>query len=195
MIKISDAELEVMKIIWERKETTSLEIIKELEHCNWNNNTIRTLINRLIAKKAVGISKKEGKTYTYVPLIKESIYTEKQMRKFIKQFFNNSSIKFLNFIFEQFCIKKRRKRRYFMKKYNGKPNMLGSFLKRKREEIGMSANDVCNKLQEINVAMSRAELYRIENEKMILKDFELLALCVVLEIDVKEITDKKWYKK
>ena len=82
-----------------------------------------------------------------------------------------------------------------MKKYNGKPNMLGSFLKRKREEIGMSANDVCNKLQEINVAMSRAELYRIENEKMILKDFELLALCVVLEIDVKEITDKKWYKK
>ena len=90
MIKISDAELEVMKVIWGRKETTSLEIIKELEHCNWNDNTIRTLINRLIAKKAVGISKKEGKTYTYVPLIKQDEYKLKRSRNFVKQLFNGS---------------------------------------------------------------------------------------------------------
>lgn len=82
-----------------------------------------------------------------------------------------------------------------MKKYKGKPNMLGSFLKRKREEIGMSANDVCNRLQEMNVSMTKAELYRIENEKMILKDFEMLALCIVLEIDANDIIDKKkWFK-
>ena len=90
MIKISDAELEVMKVIWGRKETTSLEIIKELEHCNWNDNTIRTLINRLIAKKAVGISKKEGKTYTYVHLIKQDEYKLKRSRNFVKQLFNGS---------------------------------------------------------------------------------------------------------
>lgn len=90
MIKISDAELEVMKVIWGRKETTSLEIIKELEYCNWNDNTIRTLINRLIAKKAVGISKKEGKTYTYVPLIKQDEYKLKRSRNFVKQFFDGS---------------------------------------------------------------------------------------------------------
>lgn len=99
MVKISDAELEVMKIIWEEKEVTSLEIIKKLEHCKWNDNTIRTLINRLIAKKAVGISKKEGKTYTYVPLIKENEYKIKRGKNFIKQFYNGSvNDMILNFV-------------------------------------------------------------------------------------------------
>lgn len=90
MVRISDAELEVMKIIWEKKEVTSIEIIKELEHCNWNNNTVRTLINRLISKKAVGISKREGKTYTYVPLIKEDDYKIKRSKNFVRQLYNGS---------------------------------------------------------------------------------------------------------
>lgn len=99
MVRISDAELEVMKIIWKEKEATSLEIIKKLEDCNWNDNTIRTLINRLITKKAVGISKKEGKTYTYVPLIKENEYKVKRSINFVKQFYNGSiNEMMLNFI-------------------------------------------------------------------------------------------------
>lgn len=99
MVKISDAELEVMKVIWREKEVTSLDIIEKLKYCNWNNNTIRTLINRLIGKRAVGISKKEGKTYTYVPLIKENEYRIKQSKKFVKQFYGGSfNDMILNFI-------------------------------------------------------------------------------------------------
>ncbi len=90
MIKISDAEIEVMKIIWKRKQVTSLEIIQELEGHNWNDNTIRTLISRLIAKKAVGISKKKGKTYTYVPLIKENEYKAKKMKSIITQLYHGA---------------------------------------------------------------------------------------------------------
>ena len=60
MVRISDAELEVMKVIWEEKEITSIEIIRKLDSNKWNNNTVRTLINRLIIKKAVGISQKNG---------------------------------------------------------------------------------------------------------------------------------------
>lgn len=102
MVKISDAELEVMKVIWEEKAVTSLEIIKKLTHCNWNDNTIRTLINRLIAKKAVGISKREGKTYTYVPLIKENEYRMKRTRKFLGQFYHGSIHEMLlNFVEEK----------------------------------------------------------------------------------------------
>ena len=100
MKKISDAELEVMKIIWKKKETTSLEIIKELNHSKWNDNTIRTLINRLIAKKAIGISKKEGKTYTYVPLIQEEEYGIYATNKFLKQLFHGSAKDFLSFLIE-----------------------------------------------------------------------------------------------
>ncbi len=90
MVKISDAEIEVMKVIWRRKEVTSLEIIQELEGHNWNNNTIRTLIGRLISKKAVGIAKKEGKTYTYVPLIKENEYKAKKTKNLIQQLHHGS---------------------------------------------------------------------------------------------------------
>lgn len=90
MVRISDAELEVMKIVWEKREVTSLEIIKELKNFNWNDNTVRTLINRLIQKKAVGISKKEGKTYTYVPLIRENEYKIKRSKNFIKQLYHGS---------------------------------------------------------------------------------------------------------
>lgn len=99
MIKISDAELEVMKVIWEKKEVTSTEIIKELTEFNWSDNTVRTLINRLISKKAVGISKKDGKVYTYVPLIKENEYKIKRSKNFLKQFYNGSvNEMLLNFI-------------------------------------------------------------------------------------------------
>lgn len=99
MVKISDAEIEVMKVIWEKKEVTSLEIIRELESHNWNDNTIRTLINRLIAKKAVGIAKKEGKTYTYVPLIKEDEYKAKRTSNLLKQLYHGSvNEMLLNFV-------------------------------------------------------------------------------------------------
>lgn len=90
MIKISDAELEVMKIVWEKGEVTSQEIINELKDFNWNDNTVRTLINRLIAKKAVGISAKQSKAYIYVPLIDEEPYKGKRATNFVKQLFHGS---------------------------------------------------------------------------------------------------------
>lgn len=76
-----------------------------------------------------------------------------------------------------------------MKKYNGKSNMIGKLIRRKREEIGMSANDVCQELQLINISLNRAELCKIEREEMILKDFETVALCLVLNISLEDIKE------
>ena len=91
MIRISDAEFEVMQIIWDKKEATSQEIINELkDNHDWNDNTVRTLINRLVTKKAIEVSKKNGKTYTYAPLIAEGKYKVKRSKGFIGQFFKGS---------------------------------------------------------------------------------------------------------
>ena len=99
MIRISDAEFEVMKIIWEKGEVTSQEIINELKEFKWNDNTVRTLINRLIAKKAVKVSSKQSKAYIYVPLIKEDEYKQKRATSFVKQFFHGSlNEMLLNFV-------------------------------------------------------------------------------------------------
>ena len=80
-----------------------------------------------------------------------------------------------------------------MKKYNGKSNMIGSLIKRKRLELRMSANEVCKKLQSINVSINSAELYRIEREEMILKDFEMVALCTILDIAFMDIEESCFF--
>lgn len=98
MKRISNAELEVMQVIWSKQNITSLEIIKGLQHKSWNDNTIRTLINRLIYKKAVGITKKEGKTYIYVSLINKDEYMLKSSKEFVNQLFNGSFSECINFL-------------------------------------------------------------------------------------------------
>ena len=97
MKRISDAELEIMKIIWKEKEVKSKKIIEQVKDFNWNDNTVRTLINRLIQKKAVGISEKNGKEYTFIPLIDEEKYKLEATKKFLGTFFNGSVLEFLNF--------------------------------------------------------------------------------------------------
>ena len=77
-----------------------MEIIKELKHSKWSDNTVRTLINRLIVKKAIGISEKEGKVYTYVPLIKEDEYVTYATKRFLNQLFYSSAKEFLGFLTE-----------------------------------------------------------------------------------------------
>ncbi len=90
MIKISDAEYEVMKVIWKRKEVTSLEIIEELKDSKWNFNTIRTLIKRLQTKGAIKVSGRRGKTFSYISKIDESEYKIEMAKDLLKKVYNNS---------------------------------------------------------------------------------------------------------
>ena len=67
--EISEAEHQVMKVIWNDNPITAMEIIKELTKVtDWKPNTIKTFINRLLKKGAVGYEK-SGKEYNYYPLI------------------------------------------------------------------------------------------------------------------------------
>ncbi len=57
MIKISDAELEIMQILWQKGKATSFDIIEKVNQ-DWNESTIRTLINRLQSKGAIEVVSK-----------------------------------------------------------------------------------------------------------------------------------------
>ncbi len=74
-----------------------------------------------------------------------------------------------------------------MKKYNNKINVIGDFLSQERKKKGYSKALLCRKLKELGVNFDRNEIYRIENFKMSVKDFELIALASVLEIDFNDI--------
>jgi len=56
--QITEAELEVMKILWEYGKATSSQIVERLtETTEWKPKTIQTLITRLVNKGAVGAEK------------------------------------------------------------------------------------------------------------------------------------------
>jgi len=74
-----------------------------------------------------------------------------------------------------------------LKKYNDEVNIVGKFLEKRRKEINLSKEEVSRQLQLHGVYLNRVELYRIENQKMILKDFELIALAIVLKINLEDL--------
>lgn len=97
--KISDAEWEVMKIIWALGEATSSEIIEELKGKQpWKSTTVKSLISRLLNKDAISF-KKLGKEYFYFSLVSEEECIKEESNSFIKKVFNGSlNEMILNFV-------------------------------------------------------------------------------------------------
>lgn len=69
MMQISDAEWQVMKIIWMQGEQTSRDLIRVLaERFDWSKSTVQTLLARLVEKECL-TRKKEGKSFVYSALL------------------------------------------------------------------------------------------------------------------------------
>ena len=100
-LNISDAELEIMKVIWKAKEpVTSLDIGKEVEDKGWKKTTIATFLTRLAEKGALA-SEKRGKLYYYTPLITEKEYRKSRTGNLIKSLYNGSVREFAVALFEE----------------------------------------------------------------------------------------------
>ena len=68
-MQISDAEWQVMKIIWMQGEQTSTDLIRVLaERFDWSKSTVQTLLARLVEKEGL-TRKKEGKSFVYSALL------------------------------------------------------------------------------------------------------------------------------
>lgn len=89
MKRISDAELEVLKVIWDKNIVTSLDIIYELRDNNWNSNTVRTLIKRLLEKGAIEIVGKKNKVYYYQASIDKEKFKYLRTQALLMNLFDN----------------------------------------------------------------------------------------------------------
>ena len=88
--KISNAEWEVMKIIWTNSDISSINIIKELkDKSEWKPATVKSLINRLLNKNAIGFNKL-GYEYLYFPLVSEDECIKSESKSFVNRVFNGS---------------------------------------------------------------------------------------------------------
>ena len=83
--KISAAEWEVMKILWAKSPATANEVVSALgPKTSWKPKTIKTLINRLVSKGAVGFEK-NGRQYKYSPLLTEDECIKAETTSFLQR--------------------------------------------------------------------------------------------------------------
>jgi BlaI family penicillinase repressor len=89
--KISDAEWAVMEELWRRHPVTALEVAKRLgPQKQWQAQTIRTLLRRLIDKKAVKY-KAEGKVFHYAPTVSREQCVRIESRSFLERVFGGAA--------------------------------------------------------------------------------------------------------
>lgn len=88
MIRISEAEAVVMEVLWGQHPLTAEEVIARLPGGNeWAEATVKTLLNRLLNKGAIGASK-EGRRYLYSPLVQRDAWLLEESSSLIERLFD-----------------------------------------------------------------------------------------------------------
>ena len=81
--QITEAEFEVMKIVWKYAPISTNEITEKLtQTSSWSPKTIQTLIKRLVSKKALTYEK-QSRVFVYTPLVKEEEYIRQESNSFL----------------------------------------------------------------------------------------------------------------
>ena len=88
--QISEAEFEVMKIVWKYAPISTNEITERLtKTTSWSPKTIQTLIKRLVTKGVLSYEK-QSRVFVYTPLVQESEYISQESTSFLKRFYNGN---------------------------------------------------------------------------------------------------------
>lgn len=89
--QISDAEWEVMQVLWEASPRTASEVTDEVAgRMAWHPKTVKTLLGRLVKKGALKY-KEEGNRYLYRPAIPREKYIAEESRTFLDRVFGGDA--------------------------------------------------------------------------------------------------------
>ncbi len=100
--RMSDAEKEVMQIIWATGGSiSSAWLLDELKSQNkdWKPNTVLTFLARLI-EKGILTAEKHGRANEYTPLVSEKEYKRFETRSFLDSVYGGSVKKFIAALYE-----------------------------------------------------------------------------------------------
>lgn len=88
--QISEAEYEVMKIVWKYAPINTNDVTEHLtKTTNWKPKTIQTLLKRLVQKGAITYEK-QSRVFVYTPLVKECEYIAYESNSFLKRFYDGT---------------------------------------------------------------------------------------------------------
>ena len=86
--QISEAEYEVMKIVWKNAPVSTNEVTETLTRTtDWSPKTIQTMLKRLVNKGALTYVK-EGRVFVYTPLVEEEEYISQKSSSFLSRYYD-----------------------------------------------------------------------------------------------------------
>lgn len=89
---ISESEWSVMEALWERAPQTASEVTKTLRPTmSWAENTVRTLLTRLVDKGALKTAENESGTRTYAPAVKREACVRAESDSFLQRIFGGAA--------------------------------------------------------------------------------------------------------
>ncbi len=74
-----------------------------------------------------------------------------------------------------------------VKKLNGKSNVIGKNIKKYRELRNLTQRELSNKIALLGIDIYHSDISQIENQKLLLKDFEIIAFCKVLNVSYEQL--------
>ncbi|MGH8054431.1 MAG: BlaI/MecI/CopY family transcriptional regulator [Stenotrophomonas sp.] len=87
-MQISEAEAVVMQVLWGQHPLSADEVMTRLPRSNdWAEATVKTLLNRLLNKGAIG-AEKDGRRYLYSPLVERDAWVLEESSSLIDRLFD-----------------------------------------------------------------------------------------------------------
>ncbi len=88
MPNISEAESRVMQVLWQNAPLSADAIIQALaDQTDWQEKTIKTLLNRLLRKNAIE-ARRDGRRYLYSPLLRREDWQAEESRSLLDRAFD-----------------------------------------------------------------------------------------------------------
>ncbi|WP_440906263.1 BlaI/MecI/CopY family transcriptional regulator [Catenovulum sp. SX2] len=87
-MEVSRAEYEILNAIWLNYPCSAKDVVDRLnEQDSWHEKTVKTLLGRLVKKRAIKFEK-SSRYYLYSPLIAKEEYIIKESDNFLKRLFD-----------------------------------------------------------------------------------------------------------
>jgi predicted transcriptional regulator len=94
-VGISEAEAHVMGALWRRGPLYAEQVIAEVASAQgWSEATVKTLLNRLLRKKAIA-AKRDGRRYLYRPRLRREDYVAAESRDLLDRLFDGKLAPFI----------------------------------------------------------------------------------------------------
>ena len=86
-MSISEAESTIMEVLWRQAPRSAEDILAEVApRQGWQEGTVKSLLNRLLKKKAIK-TERDGRRYLYTPLLSREKYVSQESKGLLDRLF------------------------------------------------------------------------------------------------------------